>query len=142
MKKFFVLIILISFLSFCAIAQDKELFEFEKNIEKAVIETNIPFLQKAYSDDFRFKHGTGLVDSKTSWLKSVTGSKGQYITRVVDSVEVEIHDKIGITNGKITITRKTDAANRVYMIKYVRVYLKTKEQWELISHLTVKQINY
>jgi len=83
-----------------------------------------------------------LSDSKTSWLKSVTGSKGQYITRVVDSVEVEIHDKIGITNGKITITRKTDAANRVYMIKYVRVYLKTKEQWELISHLTVKQINY
>ncbi len=141
MEKITVPTLLLSLCCFSVIAQDQDLLKFERNIEKAVVETNIPFLEKAYAGDFRFKHGTGIVDSKASWLKSVTAAKGQYISRVVDSVEVEIHDTIGITNGKITVTRKTDAANRVYIIKYVRVYLKRNEQWQLISHRTVLQIN-
>ncbi len=133
-------------------AVENDLLDFEKKIEKAVVDTNIPFLEKAYAIDFRFKHGTGLVDSKTSWLKSVEKAKGQYVSRLVDSVEVEIHNTIGITNGKITVTRlreatagearKPDQAQKKYMIRYVRVYVKMKDQWQLIMHRTVFEKDY
>ncbi|CAN5350760.1 hypothetical protein BH09BAC3_BH09BAC3_08810 [soil metagenome] len=139
-KNISIIFLLLSSVS--AFSQSDDLLEFERKIEKSVVETNIPFLEKAYADDFRFKHGTGLVDSKASWLKSVLNAKGKYISRFLDSVEVEIHDKIGITNGKITVTRKTDAADKKYMIKYVRVYVRKKDQWELISHRTVYEIDY
>ncbi len=125
-----------------AVGQEAELLSFEKEIEKAVVATNIAFLEKAYAEDFRFKHGTGLVDSKSSWIKAVGEAKGKYISRVVDSVEVEIHDKIGITNGKITVTRKTDKADRKYMIKYVRVFVRKEQQWQLIMHRTVFEVDY
>ena len=136
------LFILFALISIRAVGQEAELLSFEKEIEKAVVATNLPFLEKAYSEDFRFKHGTGLVDSKSSWIKAVVEAKGKYISRVVDSVEVEIHDKIGITNGKITVTRKTDKADRKYMIKYVRVYVRKDQQWQLIMHRTVFEVDY
>ena len=138
-KTLFTLLLFVSSKAFC---QETELLNFEKEIEKAVVATNLPFLEKAYAEDFRFKHGTGLVDSKSSWLKSIEQAKGKYISRVVDSVEVEIHDKIGITNGKITVTRKTDQADKKYMIKYVRVYVRKDQQWQMIMHRTVYEIDY
>lgn len=135
-------LLLLLFISIPALSQEAELLNFEKNIEKAVVAADIPFLDKVYADDFRFKHGTGLVDSKSSWLKAVEQAKGKYVSRVLDSVEVEIHDKIGITNGKITVTRKTDKADKKYMVKYVRVYVKKEQQWQMIMHRTVFEIDY
>ena len=135
-------LLLLLFISIPALSQEAELLNFEKNIEKAVVATDIPFLDKVYADDFRFKHGTGLVDSKSSWLRAVEQAKGKYISRVLDSVEVEIHDKIGITNGIITVTRKTDKADKKYMVKYVRVYVKNEQQWKMIMHRTVFEIDY
>ncbi len=135
-------LLLLLFISIPALSQEAELLNFEKNIEKAVVAADIPFLDKVYADDFRFKHGTGLVDSKSSWLKAVEQARGKYISRVLDSVEVEIHDKIGITNGKITVTRKTDKADKKYMVKYVRVYVKNEQQWKMIMHRTVFEIDY
>ena len=135
-------IIVLLFISIPAISQESELLNFEKNIEKAVVASDIPFLEKAYAEDFRFKHGTGLVDSKSSWLKAVEQAKGKYIARVLDSVEVEIHDKIGITNGKITVTKKADRGDRKYMVKYVRVYIRNEQQWKMIMHRTVFEIDY
>ena len=135
-------LLLLLLISIPALSQEAELLNFEKNIEKAVVAADIPFLDKVYADDFRFKHGTGLVDSKSSWLRAVEQAKGKYISRVLDSVEVEIHDKIGITNGIITVTRKTDKADKKYMVKYVRVYVKNEQQWKMIMHRTVFEIDY
>ena len=127
-----------------ALGQDQGdgLLAYERNIEKAVVATDLAFLGKAYADDFRFKHGTGLVDSKSSWLESVSKARGQYVSRDVDSVEVEVHGNIGITNGKITVLRKSEKISH-FFIKYVRVYIWRDERWQLIMHRTVfeKRLN-
>ncbi len=124
------------------LAQGDDLLAFERNIEKAVVSTDLAFLEKAYADDFRFKHGTGLVDSKSSWLKSVGNAKGKFISREIDSVEVEIHGNVGITNGRLTVRRQGEKAEQKYMVKYVRVYVKKEDHWEMIMHRSVYQKNY
>ena len=91
------------------LSQETELLSFEKEIERAVVATNLPFLEKAYAEDFRFKHGTGLVDSKESWLKSVEQAKGKYISRVVDSVEVV---------QKLSVWLETNKIGRVNLLVY------------------------
>jgi hypothetical protein len=116
---------------------DQQLLAFEKQIEQAVVSSNLEFLGKAYASDFRFKHGTGLVDSKESWIKSVAKNKGSYLSRNVDYAEVEIHGEIGITNGAITVTKKDSS----YTIQYVRVYRKKGDSWELFMHRTVHEVD-
>ncbi len=123
-------------------ALETNLLLFERSIEKAVVDTDLAFLERAYADDFYFKHGTGGLDNKSSWLKSVKDAKGKFISRTVDSVEIDLHKNVGVTNGKITVTRKTDKGERIYMIRYVRVYGRKGSGWELISHRTVYEKDF
>lgn len=127
---------MIFLLCFRAPAQDEQhLLDFEKQIEAAVVAADISFLQKAYADDFRFKHGTGHIDSKSTWLKDVEKNKGKFVSRNVDKSEAELHGDIGITQGTITVTR-TDTS---YTIHYVRVYRRVGNTWELFMHRTVQE---
>src|ERR1700690_2197419 len=83
--------------------EGNELLQFEQRIDHAVVACDLPFLETAYAVDFRFKHGTGHVDSKSSWLKNVSELKGKFVSREIDSVEGEIHGDIGITNGRLSV---------------------------------------
>jgi hypothetical protein len=134
-----ILFFLLSFMVLSAFAQDAEqsLLFFEKSIEQAVVAADVSFLEKAYAPDFRFKHGTGTVDSKESWIKDVTKNKGKFISRIIDPVEVEIHGDIGITNGTL-IVKRTDTS---YTLQYVRVYRKKGKRWELFMHRTVQEVH-
>lgn len=129
------------FLVLCGFASaqtEQQLLDFEKQIEAAVVAADISFLKKAYADDFRFKHGTGHIDSKTSWLKDVEKNKGKFVSRNVVKAEAELHGDIGITQGTITVTR----TERTYTIHYVRVYRKVSDTWELFMHRTVQEENF
>jgi hypothetical protein len=112
------------------------LLAFEKQIDDAVVTADMDFLQRAYADDFRFKHSAGHVDDKASWLKDVEKSKGSMLSRTLEDVEVEIHDNIGITNGILTVKRK----DKSYKIQYVRVYVKKDDQWQMIMHRSVQTL--
>lgn len=117
---------------------EQQLLDFEKQIEAAVVAADVSFLQKAYADDFRFKHGTGHIDSKATWLKDVEKNKGKFVSRNVDTAEAELHGDIGITQGTISVKR-TDTT---YTIHYVRVYRRNGNSWELFMHRTVQQENF
>ncbi|HNR73006.1 MAG TPA: nuclear transport factor 2 family protein, partial [Cyclobacteriaceae bacterium] len=98
-------VLFLFFWSFASAQTEQQLLDFEKQIEAAVVAANISFLQKAYADDFRFKHGTGHIDSKASWLKDVEKNKGKFVSRNVEKSEAELHGDIGITQGTIAVTR-------------------------------------
>lgn len=129
----------IAFLSAAQVQlQATSLIEFEKNIEKAIVAADENFLKNAYADDFYFKHGTGAVDSKASWIAGVLKNKGQFVSRETDSVEVEMHDQIAFTQGKLTVHR----TNGWYVVYYIRAYRKKGSGWELLMHRTYRQTDH
>ncbi len=118
---------------------EENLLRFEKSIDEAVVHANTEYLTTVYAYDFRFKHGTGVVDNKTTWLADVTKNKGKFLSRELTEVEVELHDDVGITHGKLTVTR----VDVTYSLRYVRVYRMNKEkgQWQMIMHRTVQELH-
>jgi hypothetical protein len=139
--KTFLVAFLIVMVAVGANAQTDEgdLARFEQQVDHAVVACDLQFLENAYAADFRFKHGTGLVDSKTSWLKSVGLAKGKFISREIDSLEVEIHGTIGITSGRLSVHRYVDSGESRYIINYVRVYVRKGGHWQMIMHRTVRE---
>ena len=83
--------------------------EINHQIDRSVVAKDMKFLSKHYGEDFVFTHGTGLIDSKNSWLESIRKSKG-YASREHDSTVVELHDDIAIISGKLTVGRLTPPA--------------------------------
>ena len=128
---------------FCAAAQSaddtsKMVDDLNRSIDRAVVKMDIATLEKHYGDDFVFTHGTGHVDSKHSWIKSV--QHGQFISREHDSTKVELHNEIAIVTGKLSVERKAKhGQSPQYNLRYVRVYALRGGVWQLISHRTVSE---
>jgi len=108
-------------------------------IDRAVVQKQIVLLQKLYADDFVFTHGTGLVDSKSSWLKNIKDTSVRFIYREHDSTLVELHNDVAIVTGTLTVKRKRQAEVNAYALRYVRVFVNRKNQWQLISHRTTSE---
>ena len=121
-------------------ATEKLVDETNRKIDKAVVAKDMEFLKKHYGEDFVFTHGTGLIDSKNSWLESIRKSKG-YASREHDSTVVELHKDIAIIFGKLTVGRLTPASDGTskYSLRYVRVFANRKNNWEMISHRTTSE---
>ena len=108
-------------------------------IDRAVVQKQIGILQKLYADDFVFTHGTGLVDSKNSWLKNVKDTAVRFIYREHDSTLVELHKDVAIVTGTLTVKRQMPTIVNAYALRYVRVFVNRRNQWQMISHRTTSE---
>ena len=139
--------ILVIYLPLWVIAQNKDSLETEidrlnQEIDNAVIEKNIAFLQTHYADDFVFTHGTGMVDDKPRWIASVRNPASVFVSRLHDSTTVEIHRDIAIVTGKLLVIRRDSSKTVNYGLRYVRVFRKEKEISQMISHRTILEWHY
>ena len=119
-----------------------ELDRLNQEIDNAVIEKNIAFLQTHYADDFVFTHGTGVVDDKQQWLASVRNPASVFVSRRHDSTTVEIHNDVAIVTGKLLVIRRDSSKTVNYGLRYVRVFRKENELWQMISHRTILEWHY
>ena len=111
-----------------------------RKLDHAVVSKDIKFLEQHYGGDFVFTHGTGLIDSKNSWIETIKKHKG-YASREHDSTIVELHKDLAIVSGKLTVGRlepATDGTTK-YSLRYVRVFALRKRNWEMISHRTMSE---
>ncbi len=116
-----------------------ELDSINRQIDHSVVRKNLKFLQKHYAEDFVFTHGTGHIDNKTSWLKAVADTSVQYISRAHDSTAVELHQKLAIVTGTLTVQRKAAGGVNRYAVRYVRIYAPDQRTWQMVSHRTVME---
>jgi hypothetical protein len=130
----FVLILPLFFLNAQTPADSSYLITLNQQIDNYVVQRDSAALEKIYASDFVFSHGSGRVDSKQSWLSSVT--KGGFLLRQHDSVTVELHPALAILRGKLSVQKKNKDKTDRYWLKYVRVYAYREKQWWFVSHVT------
>jgi ketosteroid isomerase-like protein len=138
MRKVSFLCVFIVLVRFAANGQtlDKTIEILNQALDQAVVEQNFEFLSKHYADDFVFTHGTGLIDSKISWLENIKTSPDKFKSRVHDSTIVESHGDVAILIGRLEVKKmKGDQ----YTIKYIRVYALRNNTWQLLSHRTLQE---
>jgi Domain of unknown function (DUF4440) len=142
MKKLIVLL-LISFPVLIVTAQSTKLADsiivviLNQQIDNYVVEKNTTALDNLYAADFVFSHGSGRVEGKGGWLRSV--AKGGFLLRQHDSVIVELHPGIAIVRGKLSVQKKNKEKTDRYHLKYTRVYAYRNNNWQLISHYTMSE---
>jgi ketosteroid isomerase-like protein len=118
-------------------------------MEAAVVRGDVAFLDRVCASDFSFTHGDGWttggkplrVENKAQWLESV--GKRPYLSRDLDSVQVELHGDIAITYGKYVARNKTATPDRgQFTVWFERVYARRNGGWLYVSHRTVHGPTY
>ena len=126
----------------------RDVLDFERQVEAAVLRADITFLDHVCTDDFTYTHGDGWttggpilsVDTKSEWLASLPG---RYSAREVDSQHVEIHGDVAITMGRVRARSSgSSSASRAFSFWYIRVYEKREGLWRYLSHRTVHGPTY
>jgi len=115
-------------------ADSSYLISLNQQIDNGVVKNDTNGIKNLYAADFVFSHGSGKVEGRESWLRSV--AKGSFILRQHDSVTVELHAATAIVRGKLSVQKKNGDKVDRYFLRYVRVYAKREKQWQMISHFT------
>ena len=100
-------------------------------LDRSVVKKDTVLLKKYYSDDFFFKHASGRIDSRPTWIRSVL--RNNYGSREHDSVLVELHDHVAIVTGTLNV-RFPPQTRKAYAVRYIRVFAYKNKRWQLISH--------
>ncbi len=108
-----------------------------QQIDNYVVQHNTIALDSFYAEDFVFSHGSGRVEGKKGWFTSV--EKGNFLSRLHDSVTVEFHPGLAIVRGKLSVQKKGEEIIDSYHLFYVRIFALRKNSWQLISHITTRE---
>lgn len=121
-----------------AVASDdvEDVAALERQVESAYLRSDLPFLRKTLREDFRFSHGTGTVEGKEETLTNFA-KEGNFLSRTLTSVDVEVHGDVALTSGRIEIRSSVPTD---YTICYMRLYHRDGGgPWKLVSHRTYRQ---
>lgn len=118
-------------------ADSSFIITLNQQIDNYVVEHDVTALDKLYAADFVFSHGSGKVEGKQGWFKSV--AKGSFISRLHDSVTVELHKELAVVRGKLSVQKKNADKTERYHLKYIRIYVYLDKRWQMISHITTAE---
>ena len=80
---------------------------------------------------------TPFIENKAQWLAAV--SKRPYVSRDVDSQQLELHGDVAITYGRYRArTTAADPARNSFTVWYERVHARRNGGWQYLSHRTVR----
>ncbi len=117
----------------------EQLARLNAEVDAAVVNRDVPRLQRIYAPDFVFTHGTGLVEGVDGWLRTVSDTSLHYLARTQDSTNVELHTGVALVSGRMLITRAQRGDTARYGIWYVRLYQEKENRWQMISHRTTRE---
>lgn len=141
----YLLIVLLVCASITAHAQlppspdSSKLIVLNQQIDELVVAQNVNELETLYANDYVFSHGSGRIEGKTPWLKTV--ARKTYPVRKHDSVSVQQHGEVAVVKGKMYIERMDKEKLVKYELWYIRVFAVRRNQWSLISHNTIREIH-
>ena len=113
------------------------LVTLNQHIDDLVVQQQVAQLDSLYADDFVFSHGSGRIEGKPNWLRTVGRTK--YGVRNHDSVRVQQHDNIAVVKGNMYIERFDKAKTAKYSLRYLRIYAIRSGRWQLLSHTTTAE---
>lgn len=108
-----------------------------RELDAAVISKQLAVLDSGYAEDFVFTHGTGLIEGKAGWMKTVVTTR--YLLREHDSVTLEWHPGLVLAKGRLRVQKLDGEKTVSYHLNYIRVYVLRQPRWQLISHQTTRE---
>jgi hypothetical protein len=96
-------------------------------------------LAAIFSDDLRYAHSTGAVDTKTSFIDTLTSGKTKYLR--FDYLEREFSfpaPDIALMTGRVGIRAATAEGEMENALSFLAVWRKEKSQWRFLAWQSCK----
>ena len=110
----------------------------EMNWFNGITKNNFPLLEKVLADDLHYLHSTGVVDTKASYIKSMSSGKQKYASGKINDLKIRVYGNAALINGDANFEFVTDGKPGKARLKYTHVFAKSPKGWQLVSHQSLK----
>jgi hypothetical protein len=134
----FVLIILLLFTSWIAIAQkdEEKVLHQLKSFHVALVK-NKSLVPQYLDDSVTYGHSNGWVETKMDLINNL-GTKITYHSIKEDSISVVVNDKIAHARFIAIVDATMDGKPNQFRLKVMEVWVKNKKKWKLFARQAVK----
>lgn len=116
-----------------ATARDAALRQAELARFDAQVNADGKLLAELLDDGLEYAHSNGVVDSKSSFIESLTSGTRDYLATTADIQSVRIFGDVAVIRGKALMTVKEGASPLALDLGYTDVWLWKNGRWQMTA---------
>ena len=106
----------------------------ERKYAKAVMQQDVPTLERILADDFVAISSRGEVRNKVQEMDDIKPNPDYKLENfALDDVDVRVFGGVAVVTGRSTLKASFKGKSSTSNFRYSRVYAKRRDRWEVVS---------
>jgi ketosteroid isomerase-like protein len=114
-------------------AAEKELIDLENHWGEVTVKSDVPALERLYSDEYLAIDPAGAIFTKAQDIANVKSGNFKLATFKLDDVKVKIHGEMGVVTGRNTIKATYMGKDISGAYRFTDVFVKRAGRWQVLS---------
>lgn len=106
----------------------------EKDWAAAIVKKDAAMLQKVLAPDLVYKHSTGVIDTKESYIGGIQSGKMNYARMDTEEMTVKLYGNTAVVWSVAKVQALSGGAMSDFRLSMLHVYVKNKGNWQLAAH--------
>lgn len=138
MKRRLVLVMLLVFSQVPAYAaQDSKVEHALRNLDEqriaALLQPDIPTLERIMADDFTYTHSSGQTQTKAEFLADFKSGKRVFKSLKQEDVQVRVYGNAAVLTGRCDLTGVNAGKDFVLPMHFIEVYANLNGHWQWVT---------
>ena len=117
---------------------EADVLRADENRFEAMRKEDWSALDIALADDLTYVHSTARLESKTEHVANLRAGKPHYRGIAPRERKARVHGGIGVVNGVSEMHVERDGKEQRFTVRYLAVYAKTGNRWQMIAWQSTK----
>ena len=113
--------------------QQTEILALEEARRNAMLQSDVPTLNRLVMDGMLYTHSSGGKDTKASWLAKLSAGSLRYENLVFSDLNVTVVNDAALLTGRMTATAVHSGQARRVDSLYLAVWVKLPAGWQLVA---------
>lgn len=116
----------------------QEVLAIERQRFAAQVRKDTTFLHRVLGDDLIYTHSSGIVDSKASFIASITSGRLDYREATPERLEARVFGDVAVLTGAARIRVQVKDQPLALHIRFTDVYVKRLTGWQMVAWQATK----
>jgi len=117
-----------------AIGRDEQdVLDREKQRFAAMVRKDVAFLNEVLADDLMYTHSSGNLDTKASFIESLTSGRLAYEAAAPEGLGVRLFGDVAVLTGTARIRVHVQEKSLDLHIRFTDVYVKRQAGWQMVA---------
>lgn len=117
---------------------EKELRAVEEQRYRAMIQADLPALEKLLADDLVYVHSSGSIESKEQFLATLRSGGLRYKKITPEDTRYRLAGTLAVVTGRSSVEVDHDGKPQSFRLRFTAVYEKSGAGWRLVSWQTTR----